>query len=160
MNLIIDGHNLIPYIPGIALDDPDDEMALIKRLLGYARENKAKIDVFFDQAAHGQHGVRSFGAVKAHFVQKGKTADQAIIAFLHRLGKNAWNYQVVTSDRMVIAAVKGMHAGHLTSAGFAAQMAKARQAGEEDPQPELSPGEVDEWEKMFKDARRQEKYNK
>jgi len=162
MNLIIDGHNLIPYIPGIALDDPEDEIALIKRLVDYAREYKATIDVFFDQAMHGQHGERSFGAVKAHFVQKGKTADQAIIAFLHRLGKSAWNYQVVTSDRMVIAAVKSMHAGHLTSAGFAAQMAKADQvqAGEEDPQPELSPGEVDEWEKMFKDARRQEKYNK
>ena len=30
--LVIDGHNLIPKIPGLRLDDPDDEMKLIEKL--------------------------------------------------------------------------------------------------------------------------------
>jgi len=60
MNLIIDGHNLIPYVPGINLGDVDDEMALIHCLVEYCRVQKASIDVFFDQAAQGRHGTRSF----------------------------------------------------------------------------------------------------
>ena len=162
MNLIIDGHNLIPYVAGIDLGDMDDEMALISRLVAYCRVQKASIDVFFDQAAQGRNGTKSFGSVKAHFVHKDKTADQAIIAFLHRLGKNAWNYQVVTSDRMVIAAVHSMHAGHMSSAGFAAQMLKAIQMAAEQGvvEPEMTPGDVDEWEKIFKDSKESEKYNK
>ena len=162
MNLIIDGHNLIPYVPGINLGDVDDEMALIKRLVAYCQVQKASIDVFFDQAAQGRHGTRSFGAVRAHFVHKDKTADQAIIALLHRLGKNAWNYQVVTSDRMVIAAVHSMHAGHMSSAGFAAQMIKAAETAAEqgEVEPEITSDEVDEWEKIFKHSKKSEKYNK
>lgn len=159
MNLIIDGHNLIPYVPGINLGDVDDEMALIRRLVEYCRVQKASIDVFFDQAAQGRHGTRSFGTVRAHFVHKDKTADQAITAMLHRLGKNAWNYQVVTSDRMVIAAVHSMHAGHISSAGFASQLLRVQEqahvAG--DLESNLTEQEVAEWEALFKQKPKQEK---
>ena len=113
----------------------------------------------FDQAAQGRHGTRSFGAVRAHFVHKDKTADQAITAMLHRLGKNAWNYQVVTSDRMVIAAVHSMHAGHISSAGFASQLLRVQEqasvAG--DVESNLTEQEVAEWEALFKQKPGQEK---
>lgn len=152
MNLIIDGHNLVPFLPGLSLADADDELKLIKLLAEYARTQRAKIDVFFDQAAQGYSGSRSFGGVKAHFVRRGRTADEAIMALLNRLGRQVINYQVVTNDRMVIAAVKSAHAGHISSAGFANQIlrAQAAEGQSEETEVEMSADEVAEWETLFK----------
>ncbi len=152
MNLIIDGHNLVPFLPGMALSDVDDEMKLIQLLVEYSRMQRAKIDVFFDQAAQGYHGSRSFGAVTAHFVRRGQTADDAIRALLNRIGRQVTNYQVVTNDRMVIAAVKSVHAGHISSAGFANQLLRVREQDSvsEDVESSLNEQEIAEWEAMFK----------
>jgi hypothetical protein len=63
---------------------------------------------------------------------------------------------------MVIAAVHSMHAGHMSSAGFAAQMIKAAENAAEQGEVELeiTSDEVDEWETIFKHSRKSEKYNK
>lgn len=152
MNLIIDGHNLIPHLPGITLRDIDDEEKLIRWLLDYSRTRKVRINVYFDQAAQNGQGSRSYGAVKAHFVQKGVTADDAIVARLKKLGGAARNYKVVTNDRMVIAAAKSMHAGVMLSSDFSRELTKlSEESPETDPRNKaLTQDEIEEWENIFK----------
>ena len=78
MAYLIDGHNLIPKIAGLSLSAIDDEQELINRLQAYCRRERKTVEVFFDQAPPGFAGTRAYGAVKAHFVRKGRTADEAI----------------------------------------------------------------------------------
>jgi len=78
MSILIDGHNLIPHLPGINLSDIDDEEQLINWLQSYCRLRRRKVTVFFDQAPAGFSGERDYGAVKAYFVRQGSTADDAI----------------------------------------------------------------------------------
>ncbi|MCJ7695692.1 MAG: NYN domain-containing protein [Anaerolineaceae bacterium] len=151
MNLIIDGHNLIPHLPGITLRDIDDEEKLIRWLLDYCRTRKVRINVYFDQAAQNGQGSQSFGAVKAHFVQKGITADDAIVAAVKKLGGSARNYKVVSNDRMVISAAKSMHAEVMLSSDFARELVRlSEESPEIDPRNKaLTQNEVEEWEEMF-----------
>ena len=52
--LVIDGHNLVPKIPGLSLHEVDDEERLLALLQAYARAKRKKIEVFFDGAPPGQ----------------------------------------------------------------------------------------------------------
>ena len=88
MPYIIDGHNLIPKV-GLRLDALDDEMALVEILREFCRIKKKRVDVYFDGAPPGENGTRKFGYVTAHFVRRGRTADDAIHARLRKMGKSA-----------------------------------------------------------------------
>ena len=152
MVLIIDGHNLIPHIPGINLSDPDDEMRLIDVLQAYCRKQRKNAEVFFDRAPVGQARIQQFGLVRAHFIREGTTADTAIIAYLKKLGKRAKNVTVVSSDRQVVVAARAVHAPVMKSEVFVAAWADLM-----DEEPELEPqdhllsaDEVKYWENVFK----------
>ena len=149
MSFIIDGHNLIPKA-GLDLATVDDEMELVPRLQEFCRLRRTKVEVFFDGAPPGQPATRRFGAVTAHFVRKGATADAAIEAHLHEMGKAAKNWTVVSSDGRVQRAAGAAHAQVITSEEFSRQMQAAhnRQAGAPDD-PAISPGEVQAWEDEF-----------
>jgi len=152
MVLLIDGHNLIPHLPGMDLSDPDDEEQLIRLLQDYCRLRRKHVEVFFDRAPVGQAGVRQFGLVKAHFVREGMTADEAIMAQLKKLGKGAKNVIVVSSDRQVAAAARAAHAQVMTSEAFAGECANLTEEEPElDPRDRLlSEEEVKQWESIFK----------
>jgi len=152
MALIIDGHNLIPHIPGLSLADPDDEQQLIHLLQTYCRLRRTRVDVYFDQAPPGWAGIRSYGQVRAHFVRAGITADAAIMAHLTKLGKRAKNETVVSSDRQVQAAARGAQAKIITAEEFAADCARlADEAPELDPRDrQLSEEEIKDWQQLFK----------
>ncbi|HOE70798.1 MAG TPA: NYN domain-containing protein [Brevefilum sp.] len=155
MEIIIDGHNLIPHIPGIDLSDADDELRLISTLQEYCRVRRAKAVVFFDGAPIGQARVQQFGRVTAHFVRVGMSADAAIMDYLQKLGKQAKNVAVVSSDRQIVRAARAVQAKVITSADFAAEWANLAQ-DEPGPDPRdqpLSAQEVDYWEKIFKQGR-------
>jgi predicted RNA-binding protein with PIN domain len=151
MLLIIDGHNLIPHIPGLSLSDPDDEHKLIKVLQDYSRIRQKTIEVYFDQAAMGQAGQVHFGRIKAVYVQRGMTADQAIMNRLKKLGKRARNVVVVSSDRQVQQAARAVHAAVLTSEAFSAEyQGLIQEEPALDPRSRLlSPDEVEMWERFF-----------
>jgi hypothetical protein len=70
MPVIIDGHNLIPRIPGLSLRDIDDELRLVQLLQDFCQRSRKQVEVFFDNAPPGSAGVRSFGSVKARFIGK------------------------------------------------------------------------------------------
>src|SRR5215510_9304953 len=100
MAYLIDGHNLIPKL-GLRLDAIDDEMELIAILQEFCRREHKQLEVYFDGAPAAHAGTRKLGAVTAHFVPLGKTADNAIRNHLKQLGKSAKNWIVVTSDHQV-----------------------------------------------------------
>ena len=119
MPYLIDGHNLIPHIPGITLKDLEDEIALIGQLKDFAARERTRVEVFFDQAPPSQAGSRTFGLVKAHFIRQGMTADQAIISRLSKIGGDAKNWTVVTSDREILVEARSIHSKTLSSRDFA-----------------------------------------
>lgn len=152
MALLIDGHNLIPHIPGLSLADLDDEDQLIRVLQEYCRVRRKTVEVYFDRAPAGQAGARQAGQVKAFFVRIGVTADEAIMARLKALGKRARNVQVVSSDRQVQQAARAVHAGVVTSEAFARELGElAAEEPELDPRNRLlSEDEMVEWEALFR----------
>ena len=152
MRYIIDGHNLIPHMPGMSLSDPQDEQTLIDTLIRFCRQKNARITVFFDQAAPGFAGERNYGLVRAIFVPRSSSADQAIANFVRQLAGEARNHTVVTSDRMVQAAARAHHAQLISSADFARLVMQTAAAAPSASTAEqsLSPEELKEWEDLFR----------
>ena len=84
MPFIVDGHNLIPKVPGLNLQDMEDELQLVELLQEFCRINRKQVEVYFDNAPPGGLEVRKFGSVTARFIREGKTADLAIKKKLKR----------------------------------------------------------------------------
>jgi len=152
MPYIVDGHNLIPKISGMQLSEMDDEMRLVVMLQEYCRLTRKQVEVFFDNAPPGQPRVRNFGSVIARFVRSGQSADQAIRDKLHRLGGEARNWTVVSSDHQVQAAARAARAAVLPAETFSQQMReilnsslKISDAGDKG----LSTEEIDDWMRIF-----------
>ena len=152
MPYIIDGHNLIPKIPGLSLQDLDDEIQLVKMLQEFCRINRKQVEVFFDNAPPGQPVARNYGRVVARFVREGRTADRAIHNKLKRLGGEARNWTVVSSDREVQVNARNLRSKVISSEVFAQQMMEV--LGESAASPpesrnELSPQDVEDWMHIF-----------
>ncbi len=124
MHFLVDGHNLIPKIPGLSLRDLEDEERLIHLLQEYCRLSRHSVEVYFDRAAPGHAHTQQYGTVKAHFIRNSITADQAIIDRLRRLGKTAANWTVISSDRRVQVEARSARARVMTSENFARQILK------------------------------------
>ena len=153
MPYIIDGHNLIPKVPGLSLVDMDDEMHLVEILQEFCRQQRKQVEVFFDKAAPGGVRARKFGCVTARFVSQGRTADEAIKDRLMRLGGEARNYSVVSSDREVQASARAARARVVSSDEFAGSiLSKGIDSPEDlgglDDAP-MSGDEIDEWLELF-----------
>jgi len=147
MPTIIDGHNLIPKVRGLSLQRLDDEIELIQQLQIYCRVRRKTVEVYFDKAAPGRQGTRIFGAVKAHFVAASSNADTAIRQALHKLGRKARNWELVSSDRQVQTEARSLGVKVVPSEEFAAlledaQLQMLKGAGES---PGLTAEEVDRW---------------
>jgi predicted RNA-binding protein with PIN domain len=152
MAYLIDGHNLIPKVPGISLQDIDDELKLIEWLQRFSRLRRKQVEVYFDLAPAGFSSQRSYGQVKAHFVRQGTTADQAIQARLTRMGKAARNIIVVSSDRQVQASARAAQAHFISSEAFAFELLNLPEEKSNRPQeePSLTEQEVADWEELFR----------
>jgi hypothetical protein len=153
MPYLVDGHNLIPHIPGISLSDLEDEQALIRLLQGFANQQRTQIEVFFDQAPPTRSGSQIYGSVKAHFIHQGSTADRAIVSRLKEIGKESKNWTVVTSDREILAEAKSSASKILPSPDFARLLFRERQipgsTSEKGQTPEVTQEEVDYWLNQF-----------
>ncbi len=153
MPYLIDGHNLIPKIPGLSLEMADDEMQLVQMLQEFCRRQRKQVEVYFDNAPPGQPRARVFGSVRAFFARAGQSADQLIAARLKRLGREARNWSVVSSDHYVQDLAHAARAQALTSEAFAAVLRQALQGAQAAPETRaetpLSPQEVEEWLKLF-----------
>jgi predicted RNA-binding protein with PIN domain len=153
MPYLIDGHNLIPKMPGLSLEDPDDEIQLIELLQDFCRRRRKEVEVYFDNAPAGMARNRKFGLVSARFIRQGTTADEAIRHRLQRLGREAKNWIVVSSDLAVQSAARSARSPFLSAETFAALLLQTLAAPEKDageqPQAPLSAQELEDWLRLF-----------
>lgn len=153
MPYIIDGHNLIPRIPGLSLAAADDEVQLIELLQEFCRLRRKQAEIYFDNAPPGQPRVRSYGLVTARFIRAGQTADAAIRSHLSRLGATARNWILVSSDQEVQRAGRAARAQVISSEAFSRQISQALQEGaSQSSQPSeasMSPDEIQDWLDLF-----------
>ena len=103
----------------MSLSDPDDESKLTRLLGEYCRLKRVKAELFFDAAPAGSVSQSRYGMVNVHHVSKRTTADAAIRQFLQKAGRQAKDFQVVTSDHQVQAEARGVNATVLSSEEFA-----------------------------------------
>jgi uncharacterized protein len=155
MPYLVDGHNLIPKLPGLSLSAIDDELDLIDWLGVFCQQKRKDVEVYFDQAPPGASSLRRTGRVKAHFVRQGTTADAAIMSRLRQLRGGAANYTVVSSDHQVQAAARAARAKVLTSEAFASLLInlperKATGLPGEGSERSVSKEEIEYWEARFK----------
>lgn len=151
MPYLIDGHNLIAALPDLSLRDPDDEQALIKRLQVYCSQQRHKAIVFFDQGRFAGQDFRSGAWLRIRFVRPPRTADDAIRSELARIGREAPNWTVISSDREVQAAAREAGAKVVQSGAFVLQLVQAANEGETGkPDRKLNPGEIEEWLALFR----------
>jgi predicted RNA-binding protein with PIN domain len=89
--------------------------------------------------------------VTVYFVRQGSSADTAIEVRLERLGKQAKNWIVVSSDGRVQSSARAAHASALSSEEFALEMSKAQASSTSTLKhtATLAPEEVEEWLKFF-----------
>ncbi|NQS91155.1 MAG: NYN domain-containing protein [Chloroflexi bacterium] len=150
MPYLIDGHNLVPFIAGLSLADLDDEMALIQILQRYASQQHKKIEVYFDQASAAKSGSRSFGIIKVHFIRQDSTADKAIMSRLARMGNEAKNWTVVSSDREILAEARSFHSQILKSSDFAKMLkGGVSDSDAREGKPDIPAGDIDYWLDQF-----------
>jgi predicted RNA-binding protein with PIN domain len=150
MPLLIDGHNLIGQLPGLHLDDPEDETKLVARLRTYcAREGKRATVVFDHGLPGGWSESLSGGGLRVIFASAGRNAD-GILRERIRETRDPHGLMVVSSDREVIAAAKAKRARVMRSEVFAARLdlpSEFTDPGADSTQ--LSSEEVDEWLRVF-----------
>lgn len=153
VRFLVDGHNLVPHIPGLSLDMLDDEEQLIKKLQDFCRQGRHQVEVYFDGTPPDHAGRRRYGAVTGVFVRKGRIADDAIRKRIKHLGVQARQWTLVSSDQAVQAAGREVHMEVISSAEFAKRMYVKVLDGQTDEKPDgdsLNPDQVDEWMNIFK----------
>jgi hypothetical protein len=149
---IIDGHNLIPKVPGIRLQDIEDENRLIEMVNEYCRLSRCQVELFFDGAPLPSQPGRKTGLVHPHFVRKGFSADDAIIEFARKHQNPNNMVTVVSSDHRVTAAAKQAGCEVMTSETFAAEMQRvfsSPRAIQELREKQLTDSEVASWLEEF-----------
>ena len=139
MPLLIDGHNLIGrgQLPGLRLDDPDDEAKLVARLRPYCARARKRATVVFDHGLPGGRSELSGGGVEVVFASAGRTAD-SILRERVRRARDPRGLTVVTSDNEVIAAARARGARVLRSEEFAAQLSAPPPAGDGEKEVRIS----------------------
>lgn len=125
MEFLVDGHNLIPKIPGLSLNDPEDEMKLIDILVEYSRLSRRKIILFFDKRAVGHPFETKIGTIRVFHADARSTADETIIRYVQKYAAKRANFTVISSDRHIQVQVKGLGADALASEEFAKQVVGA-----------------------------------
>ena len=145
----------------MSLTEVDDEIQLVEMLQEFCRIQRKEVEVFFDNAPAGQPRARNYGSVIARFVRQGTTADDAIRAKLLRLGKDARNWIVVSSDRAVQASAHAARAQVMPSDRFAQLLKKVvsdeqagKPAGDDASEVDLKPEEIDDWMQLFQSKNR------
>jgi predicted RNA-binding protein with PIN domain len=151
MQYLIDGHNLIPYVPGISLEEMDDEESLVRILQIHARVSRSKLEVFFDKAPAGRAGIRKVGMITVHSISTTSIADTAIIARVRSMKKGASSWTVVSSDNRLKTECRRLGAKVVESAEFSKMVQKSlnTEQQKEKEQPVVDPGDIEEWLDVF-----------
>lgn len=154
MPYMIDGHNLIGSLPGIDLAETEDE----QRLLALLRQHFARIGrratVYFDRGSLLGRNPPTQSGVTVHFTRPPSSADAAIRGHLRRLGGEAKNWTIVSSDREVRRAAQRAGARVISSQAFARELqlgsTQSRPGPEAVEKPvDISQAELEDWLRLF-----------
>ena len=154
MPLLVDGHNLIPRVSGLSLDDPKAVVRLVERLRSYHGRTRKKIIVFFDQGLPaGRSRPLSTSGVTVVFAPPRSDADAIIRQRLEKHA-NPREVTVVTSDIDLLRAAQARGAHTITADEFAQGLSlRAISAPTDDTgglkERPLTPEEVDEMLRLF-----------
>ncbi len=153
MTILVDGHNLIGTgaLPGISLDDEDDEVQLVSLLKAYKARVRQKIIVVFDRGLPGGLSRSlSGGGLSVRFASAGCSADDVIVALVHK-SSTPGSVTVVTSDRELASRVRRLGGKVVSSLEFAAEIRKPppRPEVSERERLHLSREEVEAWLALF-----------
>jgi len=89
-----------------------------------------------------------------HFVLSPRTADDAIIEHIQRLGREAPNWTIVSDDREIQAEARHARARLMSSSSFAQSLTsptfEALESEDEKPVEPVNADEIQEWEQLFK----------
>jgi uncharacterized protein len=156
--LIIDGHNLIGRLPGIALSDANDEQALVELLRRYRAHTRQAIIVVFDHGAPaGAAPALSSSGIQVLFARAGHTADALILERL-RQERRPQQWTVVTADRELANRARSLRAIVLPPEEFSKRLQTPALQRRTGPHPGSTnptndkpnvPGDVDYWLKLF-----------
>jgi hypothetical protein len=165
MQWLIDGHNLIGQMPGLRLDDPDDEAKLIEYLRRFRARTGHHITVIFDPGpVYRPAETKKQGGLTIQFAAPGQTADQLMMRRLRQV-QNPPELMVVSSDRAVQQAARQARVKAISSAEFARQLLQELISSGDEEQADrinrqLSPDEVAEWLTLFKNRRKNDRTRK
>lgn len=146
---LIDGHNLIAYTPGLSLSDPNDEAKLVERLKGYMARKGKRCTVIFDRGLPGgpSRDLSTY-SVKVVFAHGGTNAD-AIILERIREARDPASLIIVSADQEITSAAARRRIAVIRPADFAAAVDAASVPDEDDPNPHVSPDEIESWLRLF-----------
>lgn len=151
MPVLIDGHNLIGRLPGLSLQDPDDEEKLVRMLATWRARTRKRITVVFDPGgAFALSETRRYGGVEVVFASHGSSADE-IIARRVRRSRDPRGWQVVTSDQRLAATVTQQGAAVKSAESFAAELELPPDGVPDWKDTPPSAEEVESWLALFED---------
>jgi len=146
---LIDGHNLIGQIPGMSLADPHDEARLVERLKSYmARHSKRCVVVFDAGLPGGPSRQLSTSSVQVIFAHGGTTADAILLERIREI-KDPGSWTVISADRAITEAARRRRMRIIPPAEFAQGLEGPYVPDDDNPNPRLTPDEIDEWLRMF-----------
>jgi uncharacterized protein len=153
MNLLIDGHNLIGQMPGIALSDPDDEAKLVLVLRRYSvQKRNRQVVVVFDNGVYGHPQSLDGYGITCHFARSPQDADTQLIRRINNLARPR-EWALVSSDRAVTSAANARGVRVIAAHTFAHQLMastqKPQRAPEEKRDVRLSEAEIRAWMREF-----------
>ncbi len=149
MAILIDGHNLIGKIPGLRLDDPNDEAKLLIRLRAYQARTGKRLVVYFDPGiAYQSPARRSKGGISVRLAGAGQCADDLIIRDVRR-HHNPRELTVVSSDLAIQRAARQHKAQVIDSAAFVVELNRLPEKDHVFDRPPLPEEEVEEWLAIF-----------
>jgi uncharacterized protein len=150
MPYLIDGHNVIGQMPGLSLEDPDDEAKLILIVRRWCSQERRKVTLIFDGGLPGGKSSLSSSDVSVVFASDRHTTGDDLLLNRIRDEKNPNGLIVVTSDQRIVKAAKLRRMTVLSSQEFGQTLAKVGQAQAKAAK-ETAPNaaEIAEWEKLF-----------
>ncbi|NOX63918.1 MAG: hypothetical protein GXP42_18535 [Chloroflexi bacterium] len=162
---LIDGHNLIGSnaIPGIRLDQEDDEARLVDWLRARQPRLGQSVVVVFDSGIPGgiSHAL-SGGGVTAIFAAQQRHRADAVILKRVQGELLRGHVTVVTNDRVLSEAVRGLGARVMRAQEFVriaekrrVKGRKRRSASRPKPEPKPSKREIEEWLALFQQGKRE-----
>jgi hypothetical protein len=119
MPYLIDGHNLIAYLPDLDLADPDDEAKLVLKLRGFCAKYRKRCIVVFDHGLPGGQSTLSTPSVAVIFAAYERSNADAVLRERINNTKDFRGWIVVSSDQQVLDAAEQRGMRGMRSSEFA-----------------------------------------